>query len=101
MHPSKSVHKGARIRIAIRIRPLTPLAASVEEAAMPTDEADLAELRQANECYAADYEQRLAADLVAMLPDDREAARRVWRYVDAILSLTVEEPEGVPGSADA
>lgn len=65
---------------------------------MPVDEAAL---RQANELYAADYEQRLAADLAAMLPDDREQAKRVLRYVDAILSLTVEEPEGGPRSADA
>jgi hypothetical protein len=36
---------------------------------MPTDEAELAELRQANEHYAADYERRLAAEIVAMLPD--------------------------------
>ena len=32
---------------------------------MPVDEAAL---RQANELYAADYQQRLAADLAAMLP---------------------------------
>jgi len=58
---------------------------------MLTDEAALAELRQANARYAADYNQRLAAEIVAMLPD-REEARRVLAFVDAILNLSVEEP---------
>jgi hypothetical protein len=52
------------------------------------DEAALAELRQTNELYARDYERRLAAEIVAMLPD-REEARRVLAYVDAILNLPV------------
>jgi hypothetical protein len=56
------------------------------EAAMPTDEAELAELRQANARYAADYERRLAAEIVAMLPGPEEA-RRVLAFVDAILNL--------------
>ena len=41
------------------------------------DQAELAGVRQANERYAASYERRLAADIVAMLPGDREQARRV------------------------
>jgi hypothetical protein len=55
---------------------------------MPTDEVELAEQRQANARYAADYNQRLAAEIVAMLPD-REAARRVLAFVDAILNLSL------------
>jgi hypothetical protein len=35
------------------------------------DEAALAELRQANQLYAADYERRLAAETVAKLPHAR------------------------------
>jgi hypothetical protein len=63
---------------------------SVEAAAMPMmDEAELAELRQANAHYAADYERRLATEIVALLPDDREEALRVLAYVDAILNLPV------------
>jgi hypothetical protein len=53
----------------------------------------------ARETRATDgYNQRLAADLVAMLPDDREQARRVLAYVDAILNLTVGEREGESGN---
>ena len=37
----------------------------------------------------ADYERRLAAEIVAMLPDDRDGARRVLAYIDAILNLSV------------
>ena len=62
---------------------------------MPTDEAALAELRQANEHHAADYERRLAAEIVALLPD-REEARRVLAIVGAILNLPVEEPAANP-----
>jgi hypothetical protein len=45
------------------------------------DEAELASTRQANAQHAADYERRLAAEIVAMLPDDREEARRVLAIV--------------------
>ena len=70
---------------------------------MPTDEAEFAELRQANERHAADYERQLAAEIVAMLPEAREEAKRVLAFVDAILNLPVGELEGesVPRSADA
>jgi hypothetical protein len=61
---------------------------------MPTDEAALAELRQANAHYAADYERRLAAEIAAALPDDRDEARRVLAIAHAILDLPVGEPEG-------
>ena len=60
---------------------------------MPTDEATLARERQANARYAADYERRLAAEIVAMLPD-RVEAKRVLAFVDAVLNLSVGEPEG-------
>jgi hypothetical protein len=60
---------------------------------MPTDEAPLP-ARQANAPYAADYERRLAAEIVAMLPEDREEAKRVLKLVGAILALPVGEPEG-------
>jgi hypothetical protein len=43
---------------------------------MPTGEAALTKARQANERHAVDYERRLAAEIVAMLPD-REEAKRV------------------------
>ena len=58
---------------------------------MPTDEAALAELRQANAHYADDYERRLAAEIVAMLPEARDEALRVLAYVAAILNLPVGE----------
>ena len=45
------------------------------------DEAMLAEVRQANAAYLAGYERRLAAEIVAMLPD-REEAWRVLATVD-------------------
>jgi hypothetical protein len=60
--------------------------ASVEEAATA-----LAELRHANAHFAADYERRLAAEIVAMLPD-REEARRVLALVDTILNLELPTP---------
>ena len=44
------------------------------EAAMPMDEAMLAEVRQANERYAADYERRLAEEIVTMLPNSPDEA---------------------------
>ena len=50
---------------------------------MPTDEAVLAELRQANARHAAGYQQRLAAEIVAMLPADREEAELVLRFARA------------------
>jgi hypothetical protein len=62
-----------------------------EEAAIPTDEAALAELRQANAHHAADYERRLAAEIVAMLPEARDEAVLVLALVDAILNLPVGE----------
>ena len=55
---------------------------------MPTDEALLVSERQESARHAADYNQRLAAEIVAMLPD-REGARRVLAYVDAILNLSL------------
>jgi hypothetical protein len=58
---------------------------------MPTDEAALAELRHANARFAADYERRLAAEIVAMLPEARDEALRVLTLVDAILNLPVGE----------
>jgi hypothetical protein len=59
---------------------------------MPTDEAALAELRQANAHFAADYERRLAAEIVAMLPEAREEALRVLAFVTAILNLELPPP---------
>jgi hypothetical protein len=56
------------------------------------NEAELSTVRQANERHVADYERRLAAEIVAMLPDDRDEARRVLAFVAAILNLPVEEP---------
>ena len=58
---------------------------------MPPDEALIAELRQTNELYAASYAQNLA-EMTAMLPNDRDEARRVLAIVDRILSLTLEPP---------
>jgi hypothetical protein len=66
--------------------------ASVEEAAMPTDEAALAEARQANERYRDDYERRLAAEIVALLPEDRDDALRVLATAHAILDLELPPP---------
>jgi hypothetical protein len=60
---------------------------SVEEAAMPTDEAALAQLRQANAHLAADYKRRLAAI------DRRLKALEDRALVDEILSVTLGEPE--------
>jgi hypothetical protein len=47
---------------------------------MPTDEVAPAELRQASERRAADNKRRLAAEIVAMLPEARDEARRVLEY---------------------
>ena len=44
--------------------------------------------------YAADYERRLAAEIVAMLPGPEEA-RQVLAFVDAILNL--KPPPQDPG----
>jgi hypothetical protein len=74
---------------------------SWEEAAMPRDEAALAELRQANTRYHDDYERRLALTIVTMLPNDRDEAERVLTYVRAIMDLPVGEPEGeIPAQKD-
>jgi hypothetical protein len=58
---------------------------------MPIDEAALAELRQANRHFAADYERRLAKEIAAMLPEDRDEALRVLRLVEAVLNLPIAE----------
>jgi hypothetical protein len=63
---------------------------SVEAAAMPMDEAALAELRLTNAAFADSYNQRLAAEIVAMLPEDRDEASRVLAYIDAILNLPAD-----------
>jgi hypothetical protein len=60
---------------------------------MPTDEAELAELRQANAHYAADYERRLAKDIVMLLPEARDDALRVLALVAAILNLPAKRRE--------
>lgn len=54
---------------------------------MPVDEAMVAEVRQANEPYLASYEQRLAEEIVAMLPEAPDDARRVLAFVDAMLAV--------------
>jgi hypothetical protein len=59
---------------------------------MPPDEALIAELCQTNELYAASYSQNLAEMIAAMLPNDRDEARRVLAIVDRILSLAPEPP---------
>jgi hypothetical protein len=59
---------------------------------MPTGEVALAGLRQASARHADGYHQRLAADLVAMLPHDRDEARRILAYVEAILNLELPPP---------
>jgi hypothetical protein len=41
--------------------------------------------------YADDYERRLAAEIMAMLPEARDEALLVLRLVDAILNLPVGE----------
>jgi hypothetical protein len=59
---------------------------------MPLDQAMLAEVRQANAAYHADYERRLAAEIVAMLPDARDDAMRVLAIVDIIMNLNLTLP---------
>ena len=59
---------------------------------MPMDEAALAELRQANAAYLAGYERRLAAQIVAMLPEARDEASLVLAFVDRILDLRLPLP---------
>ena len=49
---------------------------------MAMDEAPLAEVREGNAAYLAGYEQRLAAEIVAMLPYVRDDAWRVLTLVD-------------------
>jgi hypothetical protein len=63
---------------------------------MPTDEAALASVCQANERYAADYERRLAAETVAMLVNIRSDAWRVLALVDAMLNLELRVSEPPP-----
>jgi hypothetical protein len=63
----------------------------LEEAAMPMDEAALAELRQANARYAADYERWFAVEIVAMIRNTGVNAQQVLRLIDAILKLPVGE----------
>ena len=63
----------------------------VEEAAV-LDQAELASVRQANRAYAADYERKLAQEIVLMLPEARDEALRVLRYVEAILNLELPPP---------
>jgi hypothetical protein len=58
---------------------------------MATDEAALAELRETNALHALTYERRLAEEIAAMLPEDRDEALRVLAYIDAILNLPVGE----------
>ena len=64
-----------------------------------SDEAELTALRQANAVYAADYQRRLATEIVAMLPDDREEARRVLAIAHAMMHL--ELPGDDPRPSDA
>ena len=65
---------------------------------MPMDEAALAELRQANAAHLAGYERRLAAEIVAMLPD-REQAERVLAIVDAIMNMQLPSEPPPPDAA--
>ncbi len=61
---------------------------------MPVDKAMIAAAaRQANEPYLASYEQRLAAEIVAMLPDSPDDARRVLAVVDAMLAVKLPPRE--------
>jgi hypothetical protein len=41
--------------------------------------------------HALTYERRLAEEIAAMLPEDRDEALRVLAYIDAILNLPVGE----------
>ena len=60
---------------------------------MPTASAELVSLRQANAAYHDDYPRRLAAEIVAMLPD-REEAKRVLAIADAIMNLELPGRSG-------
>lgn len=55
-------------------------------------EAELAELRKASEESASDYERRLAAEIVAMMPDDPVATKRLLAFIHAILNLELPPP---------
>jgi hypothetical protein len=68
---------------------------------MPIDETELASVREANQPYHAGYERRLAAEIVAMLPQARDEALRILMVVDVILSLPVapSEPRPVPDAS--
>ena len=70
---------------------------------MPMDEAMLAEAREANEPYLASYERRLAAEIVAMLPDSPDEALRVLATVDAMLNVKLppREPPASEPQPDA
>jgi hypothetical protein len=56
--------------------------------------------RQANERHAGEYENRLAAEIVAMLPDIRRDAWRVLAVVDKMLSLEPQPQAGEPQLPD-
>jgi hypothetical protein len=93
MHrPRSRGGSGTSTTTIVASRASTLSRASVEEAAaMPPDEAELAELRQANAHYALTYERRLAAQIVAMLPEARDEALLVLKLVETILNLPVGE----------
>jgi hypothetical protein len=69
------------------------------EAAMPVDEAMIAEVRQANAAYLAGYEHRLAAEIVAMLPEAPDEALRVLAVVHAMLDVTLPPRQPPPPAA--
>ena len=70
---------------------------------MPPDEAMLAEMRRANAAYLAGYERRLAEEIVAMLPEAPDEARRVLAVVDAMMNLELppREPPASEPQPDA
>ena len=71
---------------------------------MSMDDAMLAEARQANEPYRASYPSRLAAEIVAMLPELPDEARQVPATVDVILNVKVpprQPPASEPRPPDA
>ena len=64
---------------------------------MPMDEAMLAEVRQANAAYLAGYERRLAAEIVAMLPEaPRRGRAKCWRSSTPCLELPAQPPASEP-----
>ena len=54
---------------------------------MPTDEATLAELRQADESDNIAWRERLAGQIAPALPYPRDDALRVLRLAEAILNI--------------